>query len=194
MEQIVFLDVETTGLKPKTDYMLEIAVLIVGARQLDVRGSGSWVIKYELDGKRLLSHDLLDEVCADQVVRTMHRENRLLDECDGDSAVPLEEAEQSVLDLLDSVVVGSPRLVIGGYSPQFDREVVKNNMPRLFARLSHRMVDVSTFRECAKVWNAGLISEEKPHTQDDLRTNHRAMADCLDAWAALRKYHAWWTR
>ena len=193
MEEIVFLDVETSGLKPKYDYMLEIAVLIVGARQLEVRGSGSWVIKYEQDGKRILSHDLLDLACAVQVVRTMHSVNHLLDDCDGDSAVPLEEAEQEVLGLLDRHVVGEARIVIGGYSPQFDREVVEANMPQLFKRLSHRMVDVSTFRECAKVWNAGLLSEEKPLAQDPA-ANHRAMADCLDAWTALRKYQAWWVR
>jgi oligoribonuclease len=198
MEQIVFLDLETTGLDPTRDYILEIGVMVVSSRSLAVEASCAWVLKYENAlrdrrdvriGKRLLVQELLVEVEAHQIVRDMHSANNLLVECDGEAAVSVEAAEQGVLDLLGRWGA-SFHIVLGGYSPQFDRRFIEENMPALFARLSHRMVDVSTFRECAKVWTPELVEKSPAREQ----ATHRALTDCQEAWEELRKYQAWWMR
>mmetsp|Transcript_75072 Transcript_75072/g.188977 ORF Transcript_75072/g.188977 Transcript_75072/m.188977 type:complete len:402 (+) Transcript_75072:395-1600(+) len=93
-----------------------------------------------------------------------------------------EEVEDAMLSLIQQhCPPGLCPLV--GYSVQCDREVLKDEMPRLYRYVSHRIIDVSSFFQMARMW-----LPEKLRTWDQ-RTSyyrHRALDDVKESIEALR--------
>jgi len=98
------------------------------------------------------------------------------------SILTKEEVEVGMLELIQQhCPPGICPLV--GYSVQCDREVLKDEMPRLYRYVSHRIVDVSSFYHMAKLW----LPEKVRQGQNRASFNrHRALDDAEDSIDALR--------
>jgi len=172
LDKILFLDLETTGFDPATCHILEIGMLLVDAASLEVEAEGAWQIKQASRGNHVTAKSLN----MSDFVRDMHTTSGLLDMCDSAQAHTLYAAETQLLDLCPPE---PEKLVIAGYSAHFDRDFIRAHMPSLSDRMHYRLVNVSTFRECAKTWGFDTPQGSKAH---------RALPDCHEALDELRFY------
>ncbi len=143
------IDLETTGLDPARDRIIEIAVLILSS---DLTELGAW--------DTAITCPLACVMAADPYVKQMHVTGGLWDEA-GAFAVPtvsLADAECVLLQLL-SVFPSKPVLV--GSSVQFDRSFLQHWMPAATHLLSHRNLDDRTIKELAP--QLDIKPTERPH-------------------------------
>jgi len=178
--RIVFLDLETTGLDPQKDLILEIGIVIVSRRLGYVPGG--------VFGRQIST----DVTCTDPHVHDMHTRNGLLDDC-RDYGYKAETAETSTILFLENHDFDPrDRIMIGGFSPGFDLSFLKTGMPRLAARLSHRTFDVSTVRDLVgRLVGAEEVQAWRESLHAPFKTagsTHRAIPDCNAAIRELMGY------
>lgn len=169
---LVWIDLETTGLDPETCAILEIATIVTD-KDLNVIAQGPNLVIHQPE------HVLAG---LDDWGKRQHEASGLLAEVRR-SRVALTEAEEATLA---SVAAHCPpgACPLAGSSVCFDRRFLIKHMPRLNAYLNYRQVDVSTVKELVKRWYPDkAIPEGKA-------SRHRALADILDSIEELRYYRA----
>ncbi|MGH8708769.1 MAG: oligoribonuclease [Burkholderiales bacterium] len=167
---LIWIDMEMSGLVPDTDRILEIALLVTDA-QLNVVASGPVLVVRQPD-----------EVLAamDSWNTGVHGKSGLVDKV---KASRLDEATveaQMLAFLADHVPSGVSPMC--GNSICQDRRFLARWMPKLEAWFHYRNLDVSTLKELVKRWKPeigkGLKKEGK----------HEALADILDSIEELKYY------
>lgn len=170
MSVLAWVDLETTGLDPEEDQILEVAMVLT-TEALEILSSSWFVINPWPEGNasRALSR-------IDPYVRNMHTENGLIDEALNDG-IPLATAEARLVD----AATGRGVMTLAGSSVHFDRSFLRLDMPELLNRMGHRHVDVSAVREMAKMWSPGLMETFHgwldANGKDSSGSTHRAMSD-----------------
>ncbi|MGD9952349.1 MAG: oligoribonuclease, partial [Burkholderiales bacterium] len=167
---LVWIDMEMSGLAPDIDRILEIALLVTNA-QLDVVAQGPVLVVHQPD-----------EVLAamDSWNRGVHGKSGLVDKV---KASTLDEAavEARMLAFLAEHVPAGASPMCGNSICQ-DRRFLARWMPKLEAWFHYRNLDVSTLKELARRWKPeiakGLQKEGK----------HVALADILDSIEELKYY------
>jgi len=179
--RIVFLDLETSGLDPSKSTILEIGIVLVSRRLRDVPG-GRFSRTVAI-GDRLIPS-------LDPEVREMHEKNGLLADCQrsGEQLMAVERAVISFLEAHD--FDERDKIVIGGFSPSFDHMFVREGMPDLAERLSHRTFDMSTLRDLVRrlIGQDVYAWQEAIHAPFPEAKIHRALPDCDAAIRELREY------
>ncbi len=169
-QNLIFLDLETTGLKPVSqNRILEIGILPVDGN-LEPLNAG-WSALVHPQGYNL---DHLNDK-----VREMHTENGLLEDLEnrkGETLGLLETAHRAIRYCEQFGVRG--QMPMAGSSLRFDREYLHRYMPGLDNWFHYRIVDVSSLKETWKRWFPEL--GEPPKTK-----GHRALEDC---YASLEEY------
>lgn len=170
MSKLLFLDLETTGLDPERDHILEFG----------------WILYDIVEEKDYMSYSRLFDRNArfarmDRVVREMHEKNGLLEACERGEGAFCDpgDAELDTLHALRAHGLKAGEVQLAGFSVHFDKRFLERHMPLLHAYLHHRIVDVSTLRTLSKIWT-GQVREKGDQ--------HRVILDCLDAIAELREY------
>lgn len=75
---------------------------------------------------------------------------------------------------------------LAGMSIQCDREVLKQQMPKVYEVLNHRIIDVSSFIGMAERWLPRKVDHYKADMKLNSNYNHRAVNDCEAAISAMR--------
>lgn len=142
-----WVDVETTGLNPTKDHLLEIAVILTTT--LDVSTelySESFTIGYSDNKVEWMRH------YSRPVVRDMHDRTNLWSRCTM-SVDSVHDIEQRIIDGIYKVVLDDmhrepdenmPKIIPAGNSVSFDVSIIKNNMPELSEMLHYQIMDMST--------------------------------------------------
>ena len=171
MDRIVFLDLETTGLNPLTDDVLEVGIVVTDGSLHEI-ARRNWVIR---------SNPLTLTKCPPIVV-TMHAESGLTAECLAADAKSMFLVRDEVLQFLEQHdCKGAP--LAGNSVGDFDRHFLRVNCAAVNDFLSHRSINVSTFKVLFSMW---VPDAAKP--QLERGKAHRALADCDAAIAELRHW------
>lgn len=170
VENLIWLDLEMTGLNPDADRILEIATLVTD-KQLNVLAEGPVLAVHQSES--LLS--AMGEWCTRQ-----HGQSGLTQRV-RESAVSEAQAEQATLTFLRQHLPPNSSPMCGNSICQ-DRRFLARYMPELEKYFHYRNLDVSTLKELAKRWAPGLADG---FTKE---STHRALEDIRDSVAELRYY------
>jgi oligoribonuclease len=167
---LIWIDMEMSGLVPDTDRILEIALLVTDA-QLNVVAAGP-----------VLAVHQPDEVLAamDSWNTGVHGKSGLVDKV---KASTLDEAavEAQMLAFLAQHVPAGASPMCGNSICQ-DRRFLARWMPKLEAWFHYRNLDVSTLKELVKRWQPEIAKGLKKEGK------HEALADILDSIEELKYY------
>ncbi len=161
---------EMTGLKPETDRIIEVAMVVTDA-QLNVLAEGPVLVVHQPD-------EVLDGM--DAWNKSTHRKSGLIDKV---KASTLNEAqvERQLIEFLREHVPASTSPMCGNSICQ-DRRFMARWMPQLESYFHYRNLDVSTLKELAKRWKPQIMSGMTKHGK------HEALADIHESIEELRYY------
>jgi oligoribonuclease len=176
---IIWLDLETTGLDPETDVILEVGAVVTDDdlnvleqyAELPSIGEATW-----------------RGVKPSDVVYEMHRQSGLWEaRNDERRKPPLAVVEWKLLRIVDEFTTegwtAGELIPLGGSSVGFDRAFCKRYLPEFEAALHYRNVDISAVRELARRWRPDLTEREP-----EARKLHRVIPDLDDTLALARFY------
>ena len=169
-DNLIWIDLEMTGLKPDTDSIIEIATVVTDA-QLNVLAEGP-VLAIQTPEPALLA---MDEWNTRQ-----HGGSGLTTRV-RDSSVTLAIAESRTLEFLRTWVPGGISPMCGNSICQ-DRRFLARQMPQLERYFHYRNLDVSTVKELARRWMPQLAAGFTK------QATHLALADIHDSIRELQYY------
>ena len=167
---MVWMDLEMSGLDPKTCKILEIASLLTD-KDLNVVEQGP----------ALVVHQSEEVLAAMDDWNKHHHGLSGLTEAVRKSTISLEEAERQTLEFIKKHCPPKSSPLCGNTIYQ-DRRFLIEYMPILEAYLHYRLVDVSTIKELVKRWY-GPEYQSPPKKQ-----KHKALDDILETVEELRFY------
>jgi oligoribonuclease len=169
-DNLIWIDLEMTGLDTDNDSILEIATIVTD-KELNVLAEGPvFAIRHEVD--RLESMDSWN--------RNQHSKSGLWQQV-LDSTTDHAQAEQATLEFLKAWTPSGKSPMCGNSICQ-DRRFLHRQMPRLERHFHYRNLDVSTLKELSRRWSPTIargLSKESAHT---------ALSDIRDSIDELRYY------
>lgn len=169
-ENLVWLDLEMTGLDPDTDRILEIATLVTD-KQLTILAEGPVMAVHQNDAVLAA----MGEWCTRQ-----HGQSGLSQRV-RESRVTEAEAEHVTLDFMREYVPPNTSPMCGNSICQ-DRRFLARHMPELEKFFHYRNLDVSTLKELGKRWAPAVMDGFSK------QSSHLALEDIRDSVAELRFY------
>ncbi|UOD27928.1 oligoribonuclease [Massilia violaceinigra] len=167
---LVWVDMEMTGLEPDTDRIIEVAVVVTDMH-LNILGEGPVFAIHQSD-------ETLDKM--DAWNKGTHGRSGLIERVKA-STVTEAEAEAALIAWLKNYVPAGKSPMCGNTICQ-DRRFMVRGMPKLEAFFHYRNLDVSTLKELCKRWKPDIVSGFKKHQK------HTALADILESIEELRYY------
>ncbi|KHT42059.1 oligoribonuclease [Pectobacterium brasiliense] len=167
---LIWIDLEMTGLNPDHDRIIEIATLVTDAN-LNVLAEGPVMAVHQSDSQLALMDDWN--------VRT-HGASGLTDRVKA-STTDERAAELETLAFLQKWVPAAKSPICGNSIGQ-DRRFLFRYMPELEAYFHYRYLDVSTLKELARRWKPEILTGFKK------QGTHQAMDDIRESLAELAYY------
>ena len=169
-DNLIWIDLEMTGLYPDTDRIIEIAIVVTDAH-LGNRTEGPVFAIHQSDAT-------LDAM--DAWNKGTHGRSGLVDRVKA-SEVSEVQAETQVIEFLKQFI-GNNKSPMCGNSICQDRRFLANYMPKLEAFFHYRNLDVSTLKELAKRWKPEVAASFKKAQA------HTALADIQESIDELAHY------
>jgi oligoribonuclease len=144
-ENLVWIDMEMTGLEPETDVVLEIATIVTD-KNLNILAEGPVLAIYQPD--EVLNG--MDQWCTDT-----HGKSGLTKRCRDSDVNEQQAVEQTILFLEDFVPKGISPLC--GNTIGQDRRFLVKYMSELEQYFHYRNIDVSTIKELVRRWKPELL-------------------------------------
>lgn len=167
---LIWIDLEMTGLDPDTDVIIEIATIVTDAN-LNILAEGPTFAIHQPDS--IL--DAMDEWNTNQ-----HGKSGLTQRVK-DSDISLLEAEQQTITFLENWVPKGKSPICGNSICQ-DRRFLVRGMPTLERYFHYRNLDVSTVKELARRWAPTVLEGVKKSGA------HLALDDIKDSISELQHY------
>ncbi len=167
---LIWIDLEMTGLDPDKDVIIEIATLITDA-DLNILAEGPTYAVHQPDS--IL--DTMDEWNTNQ-----HGKSGLTQRV-RDSKISPAQAEADTIAFLEQWVPKGKSPICGNSICQ-DRRFLVRGMPQLEAYFHYRNLDVSTVKELARRWRPDVLAGVKKSSA------HLALDDIKDSIAELQHY------
>jgi len=167
---LIWIDLEMTGLDTTTDEIIEIATIVTD-RNLNEIAEGPVLAVHQ-------PRSVMDNMDAWNTKQ--HRESGLADRV-LTSELRIADAEQRTLDFLKRHVEAGASPMCGNSICQ-DRRFLARQMPLLETFFHYRNLDVSSLKILAQLWAPAIASG---FTKE---ATHRALQDIRDSIAELRYY------
>ncbi len=167
---LVWIDMEMTGLVPDSDRIIEIAMVVTDA-QLNTLAEGPVLVVRQPDS-------VLEGM--DAWNKSTHAKSGLIDRV---KASTLDEAdvEARAVEFLKEHVPASASPMCGNSICQ-DRRFMARWMPKLESYFHYRNLDVSTLKELVRRWKPEVAKGMAKHNK------HEALADILESIEELKYY------
>ena len=167
---LIWVDLEMTGLDPETDRIIEVAVVVTDAN-LNVLAEGPVYAIHQTDA-------VLNGM--DAWNKGTHGRSGLIDRVEA-SNITEAMADDALIDFLIDYVPRGKSPMCGNTICQ-DRRFMAKTMPKLEAFFHYRNLDVSTLKELARRWKPELIDGFKKQQK------HTALADIMESIDELKYY------
>lgn len=167
---LIWLDMEMSGLSPDNDRILELAAVVTDA-ELNVLGESPVLVVHQGDA-------VLEGM--DAWNKGTHGRSGLIDKV---KASTLDEAAASaqMIEFLKPFVPAGKSPMCGNSICQ-DRRFMARYMPELESYFHYRNLDVSVFKELARRWKPEIYSGFKKASR------HEALADIYESIDELKYY------
>ncbi len=169
-DNLIWIDLEMTGLKTETDRIIEIATVVTD-KHLNVLGEGSVMAIHQPD------HVLN---AMDDWNRQQHGGSGLSDRVRA-STTTAADAEYRTLEFV-SRFIGAGKSPMCGNSICQDRRFLAREMPKLERFFHYRNLDVSTLKELARRWAPAVFDGVKK------TGTHLALEDIRESIEELKYY------
>ena len=169
-DNLVWIDLEMTGLDPVRDHVIEIATIVTDSA-LNVLAEGPVIAIHRSEAEL---------AGMDEWNRTTHGASGLLDRVRASSVSPATAEAQTLAFLAQYAQAGASPMC--GNSICQDRRFLAREMPGLEAFFHYRNLDVSTLKILAGLWAPVVLAGVSKST------THLALADIHDSIAELRHY------
>jgi oligoribonuclease len=169
-DNLIWLDMEMSGLLPDTDRILELAAVVTDA-ELNVLGESPVLVIHQLD-------TVLDGM--DAWNKGTHGRSGLIEKVKASQLDEKQATEQMIAFLKQYVPAGKSPMC--GNSICQDRRFMANYMPELESYFHYRNLDVSVFKELARRWKPAIYSGFKKASK------HEALADIYESIDELKYY------
>jgi len=169
---LIWLDMEMTGLKPDSDRIIEMAMVITNSQLELIAESAVWVV-HQADA-------VLDAM--DDWNKNTHGKSGLVQKV-RDSVLSEGEVEEQALQFLKRHVPKGKSPMCGNSICQ-DRRFMARYMPELEAYFHYRNLDVSTLKELCKRWTPDIAKGVKKGGK------HEALADIYESIEEMKYYRA----
>ncbi|WP_395345229.1 oligoribonuclease [Ningiella sp. W23] len=143
-QNLVWIDMEMTGLDPETCVVLEIASIVTD-KDLNILAQGPVIAVHQSD-------EVLNSM--DQWCTKTHGESGLTERCKASTYDAKSAADETLAFLHDYVPKGKSPLC--GNSIGQDRRFLVKYMPELEAYFHYRNIDVSTIKELCARWQPDI--------------------------------------
>lgn len=168
---LVFVDIETTGLEPEHDAILEIGVVIADSNFGTV-DHNSWVLYYNQPPQKI-----------DLIVWEMHEMSGLWMECKNSPLYDIQEVEEEMLMFLKGNGIEAKTQPMVGNSIHFDRSFLKYHTPRFEGYFHYRNLDISSLNIFVDRYMNEFYTGRPVNNK-----LHRAIPDCFDSLNTLKYY------
>lgn len=169
-QNLIWIDLEMTGLNPDTDLIIEIATIVTD-KDLNILAQGPVIAVHQPDAA-LAAMDAWNQ--------KHHGESGLIARVKA-STIDAAAAEQQTIAFLQQWVPANTSPICGNSIGQ-DRRFLYRYMPQLEAYFHYRNIDVSTLKELAARW--------APAVKDGFNkvSAHQALDDIIESIDELRYY------
>lgn len=167
---LIWVDMEMTGLVPETDFIIEVAVVVTDS-ELNTVAEGPVLVVHQSDAV-LAGMDSWNQ--------STHKKSGLIDKVKA-SKLSASDVETQLIEFLKQYVPASTSPMCGNSICQ-DRRFMARGMPKLEAFFHYRNLDVSTLKELAKRWKPAIMAGMKKHGK------HEALADIYESIEEMKYY------
>ncbi|MEI7916834.1 MAG: oligoribonuclease [Methylophilaceae bacterium] len=169
-DNLIWLDMEMTGLSPDSDRIIELAVVVTDA-DLNVIAESPVIVVHQAD-------EILDGM--DAWNKGTHGRSGLIEKVKSSTTDEAQATSQMLTFLKQHVPEGKSPMC--GNSICQDRRFMARYMPELEKYFHYRNLDVSTFKELARRWKPTVYSGFKKASK------HEALADIYESIDELKYY------
>lgn len=167
---LIWIDMEMSGLNSDSDHILEVAMVITDS-QLNIVAEAPVLVVSQLDS-------VLENM--DKWNKSTHTKSGLIDKVKASKQVE-SEVEADMLTFLQKHVPPKISPMCGNSICQ-DRRFLARSMPQLESYFHYRNLDVSTLKELVKRWKPDIIPGLTKQGK------HEALADIYDSIAEMKYY------